>query len=385
MEKKIRVCWYCEKWQPGGIQAVQVNLLQYMDLNRIHMDIVVSEDDTTLFDERLCSLGVRKIVTLEKKIHDPGKRVLANIFAFGKLLGQNRYDVIHLNVCHGVELIYSFLAWYHHVPVRIVHCRNNDIGAGGRSRKLKILCHNICKRIFKGCATVKLANSDLAAEWLYTKRDIESGSVKIIRNGINADRYIYDPQIRKEIRCDLNIENKFVVGHVGHFSYQKNHEFLLTIFKEIYRRNSSAVLLLVGEGDEKEKIADLAQKYGLADRVIFYGVTNDVPELMMAMDVFVFPSRFEGFGNVLIEAQACGLKCFASDTVIPKSVEITENMSWISLNDSPGKWAEKIIALGSDYDRKSHVKEVKKNGYAISNMAKSLEKIYESVICSSFS
>jgi len=355
---------------------VQVNLLHHMDLRKIHMDVVVSEDDTSLFDDKLRALGVNKIVTLENRYSSPARRVLANIFAFGKLIKQNRYDVVHLNVCHGVELIYSFWAWLYRVPVRIVHCRNNDIGAGGRSRKFKIFCHNVCKRLFKNCATVKLANSDLAAAWLYTPGDIRKHRVQIIRNGIDSRRYAYDPEIRKQLRQELHLEDQFVVGHVGHFNYQKNHEFLLSVFLEIQRIHPEAVLLLVGAGDYQKRIELLAQEYGISDRVIFYGVTNDIPAVMMAMDVFVFPSRFEGFGNVLMEAQACGLKCFASDAVIPKAVQITENVMWIDLEEPAKVWAEKILSVGSGCERKSHVEDVISAGHDISNMAEILETMY---------
>ena len=377
MSEKIRICWYCEKWQPGGIQAVQVNLLQHMDLDRFHVDVVISEDDTTLFDEKLRKLGVNKIVTLDNRYSDPGSRVLANIFAFARLIKQNHYDVVHLNVCHGVELLYCFWAWFYRVPVRIVHCRNNDIGAGGRSRNFKILCHNVCKRLFKNCATHKLANSDLAARWLYTAGDLQKGRVSILRNGIDARRYSFDPQIRDQMRRELNVEQKFVVGHVGHFNYQKNHEFLLSIFKEFLMIHPGSVLLLVGAGDNQKNIEVLAREYGIADQVIFYGVTNDIPKIMMAMDAFVFPSRFEGFGNVLMEAQACGLRCFASDSVIPKSVQITENVTWINLDDSPEVWAEKIHAVSFDCERRSYVDSVIDAGFDVSNMAQALEKIYE--------
>ena len=377
MSEKIRICWYCEKWQPGGIQAVQVNILQHMDLERFHVDVVVSEDDTTLFDEKLCSLGVNKIVTLDNQYTDPASRVLANIFAFGRLIKENHYDVVHLNVCHGVELLYCFWAWFYRVPVRIVHCRNNDIGAGGRSRKFKIFCHNVCKRLFRNCPTLKLANSDLAAAWLYTRRDLEKGRVTILRNGIDARRYAFDPQHRTRIRHELGLDQKFVVGHVGHFNYQKNHEYLLTIFREIFRINPDAVLLLVGAGDNRDNVELLAQEYGISDHIVFYGVTNDIPAVMMAMDVFVLPSRFEGFGNVLMEAQACGLRCFASDSVIPKSVQITDLVTWIALEEDSRFWAEKICTNGSEYERKSYVDSVIAAGFDVSNMADALERMYE--------
>ena len=376
MDKHLRVCWYCEKWQPGGIQAVQVNLLRHMDLSRVDADIVVSEDETTLFDEQLAQLGVNKIVTLDESYSSPAKRVFANVFAFGNHLKKNKYDVVHLNVCHGVELIYAFWAWFYKVPVRIVHCRNNDIGAGGRSRGIKILCHNICKRLFKHCATVKIANSDLAADWLFTKGDVKHNRVHILQNGIDVRRYAFDAAVRERVREELRVQDRVVFGHVGHFNYQKNHEFLIGIFSEIVKRVPNATLLLLGVGDQQPHIEELAKEYGVYDRIIFYGVTNDVPSMMMAMDVFVFPSRFEGFGNVLIEAQATGLPVVASADVIPDCVNITPQMHRVSLNDSFAVWADEAVRLIHDGDRVDGTEAVAKAGHDIAGMAQYLEKLY---------
>lgn len=376
MKRKIKVCWYCEKWQPGGIQAVQVNLLKHMDLSTLDFHIVVSEDDTDLFDQQLSQLGVTKTVTLNKVYSSPGKRVLANIFAFKNYIKKGKFDVVHFNACHGVELIYLFWAWLYRVPIRIIHCRNNDIGAGGRSRKIKIACHEICKVLFKNCANIKLANSDLAAIWLFGEKQYKHKQIQILRNGIDARRYEFDKQIRNNMRNSYGLNGKFVVGHIGHFNYQKNHEFLLNVFAEILKRNPEAVLLLVGEGDREKEIYALACKLKLEKNIIFYGVTNDVASVLCMMDVFVFPSRFEGFGNVLLEAQASGLDCFASQDVIPKAVKVTENLHWISLDSSYEAWATQILSREHNHSRNNYVQKIVDAGFDISNMAAHLEKIY---------
>ncbi len=376
MEKNIRVCWYCEKWQPGGIQAVQVNLLRHMNLEHMQADVVVSKDETTLFDAQLEELGVNKIVTLEDSYSSPAKRVFANVFAFGKHLKRQKYDVVHLNVCHGVELIYAFWAWFYKVPVRIVHCRNNDIGAGGRSRAIKILCHNICKRLFKNCATIKIANSDLAAAWLYTKGDLKKNRVRILQNGIDVERYAFDEAVRNRVREELHVSDRFVVGHVGHFNYQKNHEFLIGIFRELVNRVPNATLLLVGVGENQPHIEELAKEYGVYDRIIFYGVTTDVPAIMMAMDAFVFPSRFEGFGNVLIEAQATGLPVIASAGVIPDCVNITPQIHRVDLSESFSVWADEVVRYATDCERADGTQAIIDAGHDIAGMAKYLEKLY---------
>ena len=150
MEKPIRVFWYCEKWQPGGIQAVQVNLLEHMDTRRIQFDVVTSESDTDIFDHRLEAVGVRRMVSLNGTHSGPGRRTLANIFALRRLIREGQYDAVHFNACHGVEMIYLFWAWLYRVPLRIAHSRNNDIGAGGKMRPVKLMCHELCKRVFGG-------------------------------------------------------------------------------------------------------------------------------------------------------------------------------------------------------------------------------------------
>lgn len=376
MERKIKICWYCEKWQPGGIQNLQVNLLQHMHMKKMDFHIIVSEDDTKLFDEKLDQLGVKKSVSLKHIYKSPGKRVLANIFSMRKILKKGQYDVVHFNACHGVELIYVFWTWLYRVPIRIVHCRNNDIGSGGKSRQLKILCHKIGKGLFKNCANIKLANSDLAAIWLFGKRQLENGKVQILKNGIDLRKYNFNEENRNIMRARYNITDKLVVGHIGHFNYQKNHEFLLNIFEEILKRQKSALLLLVGTGEREQEIRQLAKKMDIDKNIIFYGVTEEVSKVLDMMDVFVFPSRFEGFGNVLVEAQASGLTCFASEGVIPKAVQVTPNVKWLSLNDSAEIWANAILKAGKNRDRRSYVQSIRDAGYDISDMAVKLEKIY---------
>lgn len=376
MEKPVRVFWYCEKWQPGGIQAVQANLLAHMDTARIHFDIVTSEAETEIFDEKISAADARRMVSLERHIDGAGRRTLLNIFALRRLIWDGGYDAVHFNACHGVELVYLFWAWLYRVPLRIVHCRNNDIGAGGRLRPVKILCHRLCKHIFAGCANVHLANSDLAAQWLYPKRLLQRGQVHIMKNGIDAGRYAFDAGSRKRMRDALGVTDAFVMGHVGHFSYQKNHEFLLEVFARVAKQVPQTVLLLVGAGEGEADVRAQADALGVADRVVFYGVTDDVPAVMGAMDAFVLPSRFEGFGNVLIEAQANGLKCFASDGVIPQAAKVCENLTWLALEDGPDAWAEIIAQAAQPYARQSRLEDVTRAGYTIEAMAARLQGLY---------
>ena len=370
------VFWYCEKWQPGGIQRVQVNLLPYFDPKEIQFDLAFSEDDTRLFDKKIQAAGARKLPTLNKRYDSPGRRTLANIFALRKIMRDGHYDAAHFNACHGVELMYLLWAWMYRVPVRIVHARNNNIGAGGRSRPFKVLAHQICKRLFGWMATVRLANSDLSAQWLFRKSDFEKSRVRVLKNGIDAKAFAFDPVGREQIRKALGLENAFVVGHVGHFSYQKNHAFLLSVFAEIAEREPKARLLLIGEGDGKAAVREQAQKLNVSDKVIFYGATENVPPLLWVMDAFVFPSRFEGCGNALLEAQAAGLPCFASKGVIPQDVAVTPLVRWLALSDHPAQWAEAILANRGKTPRLVHDTEIIQAGFDLAAMADYLKRIY---------
>ena len=372
----MKVFWYCEKWQPGGIQRVQVNLLPYFDPAEFQFDLAFSEDDIALFDDKIRAAGARKLPTLTKRYNSPGKRTFANFFALRKILRDEHYDAAHFNACHGVELIYLFWAWLYHVPVRIVHARNNNIGAGGKSRPVKVLAHRICKRLFGWMATVQLANSELSAEWLFRKADIKRNRVYVLKNGIDAKAFAFDPIERERTRKALGLENAFVVGHVGHFSYQKNHAFLLDVFAEIAEREPNARLLLIGEGEGKAAVREQAKRLNLSEKVIFYGATENVPPLLWAMDAFVFPSRFEGCGNALLEAQAAGLSCFASKDVIPEGVAVIPLLHWLSLSDDPETWAEAVLADRGKAPRLAHDAEIIQAGYDLAAMADKLKKIY---------
>ena len=371
-----KVFWYCEKWQPGGIQRVQVNLLPYFDPAEIQFDLAFSEDDTALFDEKIRAAGARKLLTLNKRYHSPSRRTLANFLALRRILRDGHYDAVHFNACHGVEMIYLLWAWAYRVPVRIVHARNNNIGAGGKGRPIKVLAHQICKRLFDWMATVRLANSELSAAWLFRKSDIEKNRVHVLKNGIDAKAFAFNPAGREQTRKALGLENAFVVGHVGHFSYQKNHAFLLSVFAEIARREPKAHLLIIGEGDGKAEVQEQAQRLNVSDKVVFYGATENVPPLLWVMDAFVFPSRFEGCGNALLEAQAAGLPCFASKGVIPQDVAVTPLVRWLALSDHPAQWAEAILANRGKAPRLAHDAEIIQAGYDLSAMADSLKRIY---------
>ena len=217
-----------------------------------------------------------------------------------------------------------------------------------------------------------LACSKDAGKSLFNKNFEQNGY--ILKNAIDISRYMFNESAREQIRNKYNISNKFVVGHVGNFTPPKNHFFLLQVFNEIIKLKSNSILLLVGDGYLREEIKKEASNYGFEDKVIFVGVTNSVTDYLCAMDIYVFPSLFEGLGIALVEAQTNGLPCVYSD-VIPQEADIlNENNIRLSLDVSPKEWADEILAI--ERERYLVKNEIEEAGYDISKEALKLIQFY---------
>ena len=371
-KEKIQVVQFCEKWGSGGLEAFVMNVYRNIDCNKIKFNILLSQNKGDSYDKEIERLGGNKKALLSNKIKSPMIRVVKNYVQFYKDIKDNKYKIIHFNACNASVMICVFIAKIAGIPVRIVHSHNTDIG--DKNRTMKILYHNICKSIFGRTATHYYACSYNAAKWLFTPKILKN-KVKIIKNGINASKFTFNENNRKEIRKNLGIENKFVLGHIGRFGIQKNHKFLIDIFYEVYKKDKDSVLLLIGFGELEEDIKNKVKSLNIESQVFFLGLKDDIPKYLHAMDAFVFPSLFEGLGIVAIEAQAAALKIFASDAV-PQEANITEYFNYIPLKESAEEWARKILECKNGYIRKDCSNEIIKSGYDIKEVAKSIEDIY---------
>lgn len=216
-----------------------------------------------------------------------------------------------------------------------------------------------------------------AGRWLFGKSDVENGKVQIIRNAIQTQLYRFDEEKRRKVREEKNASDKLIIGHVGNFNEVKNQTFIIDIFNSIQRKNKNIELWLVGDGEWREKIEKKVEKLELQKKVVFWGKRDDVSNIMQGMDVFLFPSLHEGFGIVLIEAQCSGLYCLASIGTIPKEVNITGTVKFISLNESAETWGEEIKRiLQKDRDRKCGYERIKEAGFDIMDAAEDLERRY---------
>jgi glycosyltransferase involved in cell wall biosynthesis len=194
-----------------------------------------------------------------------------------------------------------------------------------------------------------------------------------LNNAVNVEEFLFNKEMRQKIRRELNVHDELVIGHIGRFNKQKNHEFLIDIFKLVVEKRPDAVLVMAGEGNLKPQIEKKVADLGLSSNVRFLGVRSDIANLMQGLDLFLFPSLFEGLPVVLVEAQAAGLKCLISDS-ITKETNITERIEFASLGESPEEWANKI--LSSTYEHVDTSKQLSEKGYDTKTMAKWLADYY---------
>lgn len=358
----------------GGLSTIVLNFNLNQNKEKIVFDYIL---ENGISDEKY-----RKIIEeYNGKIYEipNNKKGRLNRMKFylklAKFLRKSKYEIIHihLSVVTLRTVIYQILGKFLGNSKIILHSHSTGIDMNKGNRDKVLIKHNILKRIQPLLADEFLACSRLAAEWLYPQKYLDK--VKIVNNGIDIKKYQFDSKKRNELRQRINLKNKFVVGNIGRFSYQKNHEFLIKIFNEIQKIEKNSVLLLIGNGELEGKIKEQVKILGLQDKVFFLGVTDRVEDYLQVMDVFCFPTRFEGLSVVSIEAQAAALKVLISDNVSLEA-KLTEYLEYFSLDKSPKEWAEKVLEYKKWYERKDVSELIKEKGYSIEYSAKVLEKIY---------
>lgn len=282
---------------PGGMEAFVMNYFRELARQGVSFDFV-SMYGTIAYEKEILELGGRVFYVPNIK-----KDYFGYIKAFRKLLSREKYDVVHVNMLSAANIVPLRLA--KQAGVRKVIAHSHNASAPGIVRKLM---DGMNRPRMKHYVNEKFACSEKAGRWLFGDKAFERGEVTLVANAIETDKYGFSESNRRKIREKLGISgDALVVGHVGRFQIQKNHEAILRIFHEIQRKEPAARLCLIGDGELKEQIQEQAKKAGVLDKIIFTGVCQDVERYLSAMDVFLFPSLFEGLPFTLLEAQANGL------------------------------------------------------------------------------
>lgn len=354
----------------GGLETYLMQQFAHLDKTKVTYDFVnITSEDEIVFKDKILQAGSH-IYGVRSRHSNPIRHYWQWITLLHHIA--KNYKGIVLNSNSITYVFPIFIARFFGIPMRIMHSHNS--GFEQRIGFAKKVIMKMNRFLLKWGATNYFACSQLAGKWMFG----EKTPFTVIPNAIDCSKFCFDSEIRNEMRKSLHIEDKFVVGHVGRFTYQKNHGFLIDVFNEIHEINPKAVLLLIGDavGDmsyyetAKQKVA----QYGLTECVQFLGMRNDVPLLMQAMDCFVFPSKFEGLGIVGVEAQAAGLPCFFSNT-ITREVGLTELAHFIPLENNPSQWADFILRIDPS-KRKEENHKVALAGYDITVAIKKIETLY---------
>ena len=362
-KKPIIVAQIMGKWVGGGVESVIMNYYRHLDHSKVQFDFICDEDSTRIPYDEIKKLGGR--VFLVPKYQNLPKYLKA----LEKLFKENQYRIVHSNI-NTLSVFPLYAAKKAGVPIRISHSHSTSNPKEWKRNLIK----NILRPFSKRYATDYFACSELAGRYLFGNKSFDQGKVKIIHNAIDIDKFKFDEVARKKLRKEFGIKDStIVVGHVGRFVQQKNHTFLVDVFKGYHKKNPDSKLLLVGSGPLEDEIKKKVERLDLKDSVLFLGQRDDINKLYSVMDVFCLPSLYEGLPVVGVEAQAAGLPTIFSNR-ISKEVIVSSYAKIVSIQDT-GLYIEKI--------NKATRSIKKQRSYAtvfeymdINNEASTLEKIY---------
>ncbi|MBD5456690.1 MAG: glycosyltransferase family 1 protein [Lachnospiraceae bacterium] len=370
MAEPIRILHVLGNTQLGGAESRIMDLYRHLDRNRVQFDFLVHTEKKGYFDEEIDKLGGR--------IFRVPRFCIYNIFQYRKALKDffkvhNKFKAVQGHITSTAS-IYLPIAKKAGIPITIAHARSAGVDKGVKGILTRMLRRNLSDK-----ADYLFTCSKLAGISVFGNKAVLEGRTVFVPNAIDSTAFDYNVKKREEMRRELNVENKYVLGHVGRFHYAKNHEYLLRIFAKLCESEKEGreyALLLLGEGGGMEGMKALAKELGIEDKTYFLGNHSNIYDYYQAMDYFVYPSRYEGLPGTVIEAQSAGLTCLMSDTIC-EEVIVTDLVQTMSIQEDPGKWADHI-RVSSDYERKSHVREIQKAGFDVSAQAEIMMKFYES-------
>lgn len=349
-----------------GISSTQLEFFKNMDLSRFEIYVAAVHNNEI---EMISEFEQHGCTVIE--FPDRQKNIVKYFFSLSHELRKIKPNIVHVHGSSTIMSVELLAAKVTGVKIRIAHSRNTK---ADREKLDKIL-----RPLFNHLYTDAFACGEDAGKWLFGDRPYT-----VIHNGKNFQKFAYDERVRKRKRIELGLQDKIVVGHVGRINFQKNHQYLIEVFSAFKKDFPSAVLYLMGDGSLKDELVALIKENKLENSVVLAGSVNDVADRLQAMDIMVFPSRFEGLPNVVLEWQAEGLPCLISDE-ITKECAPSNLVRFASINSSPNVWAATMAEMLRSYtNRKKQAEEavyaLKNEGFDIKDAVKQLESAYETLI-----
>ena len=359
----------------GGVTSLVLNIAEKINKERVHFDYLTFYDRKEFNEERAIALGGKKFTVPIDHYENSLVRSIFKFFYAIYIVRKSRADVIHINASKPYEVLVGVSAKLAGTRKVFFHSHNSamDKSSGLTSKIMSLL-----KKMIPLVSDCNLACSELAAQFMFPDSILKSRKYTVIKNAIDTSKYRYSSAIRQAYRDKLGLNNELVIGHIGRFMPQKNHAFLIDIFEEIHIKRPDSVLILIGEGELFDQVKQQVADKKLQDSVIFYGATNEVPQLLQAFDCFLFPSLYEGLPVVGVEVQASGIPLIMSDTITDE-IGFTDLAQYISLENTKEILADAVLdAVKQKKDRTVYADLVKEAGFDIYDIVDVLTMLYES-------
>lgn len=358
----------------GGTETMLMNIYRKIDRKKIQFDFVYTTDKETYYDKEILKLGgniIRINSTSKFGINKSIKEIRRVI------LDNGPYKVVHAHTLFnsGISMVASKK---NNIDIRITHAHTTADNENGLIRKAYIY---IMRKFILNNSTKLLACSDLAGAYLFGDNTIKSSKYTLFPNLISYENIInindIDVYKFKEVN-NLNNDD-IIIGHIGTFKESKNQKFLLNIVHHLKKTNKNVKLLLVGDGSMREELENIIKKLDMKENVVFMGIRDDIDVILNSIDVFVFPSIFEGLGLVLLEAQAAGLPCVVSEAIQPEADLELGLFNKLNLSDGVEAWSDKIIEVAGkkETNKQKILKAFDDHGYSSQKCISKLLSIYE--------
>lgn len=337
---------YIQDGHAGGVDKYILTLISSVQRDLYDIDLLTSQINLELYEElKEQNINLYEIPTL--------KHPLKQYKCIKRIIEANKYDVTYFNISTAIHCIGLLAAKRCKVKNRVVHSHSAGVDIENKyKRYIMTALHTVCKRAISNSATTFIACSQKAGEWLFAPSVIKKDNYSVVHNSVDLKKFTFDVNTRKIMREKMGWTGKKVLIHVANFTYQKNNEFMIEVYKRAREIQRDLVLVLIGKGSKEEKIKTLVKNYELDDSVLFLKNITNVDEYLQAADLFLLPSFFEGYPISALEAQATGLPCILSDKITSES-KITDRCVFKPLKIED--WIEEILsALGSNSRRGQH-------------------------------
>ncbi len=362
--KPLRVAQIICQCVNGGVEACIMNYYKHIDKTKIQFDFFVDNTSKIINKDEIIKMGGKIIIV------PPYKKIFKFIIFLKKEL--KNYDIVHSNI-NALSVFPLYAAKKAKVKIRIAHSHSTT----NKKEFRRNLVKNFLRLFSKKYATNYFACSKEAGEWLFGKKTLNKGEITIVNNAIDIEKFKFNNEVRDELRKEYNISNEIIIGNIGRFVWQKNQLFLLDVFSQYTKQNPNSYLLLIGDGPLYGDLIKKARNLNIIEKIIFAGTDKEVSKFYSMMDIFVFPSLYEGFGMVMLEAQASGLACIASNGV-PKIVKNLDSTIFLDLINDAKFWADELYKVNLNSDR--NLLYVKNSLYDIKKEAIKLEQIYFDIL-----